>query len=307
MYDSIVILGPTATGKTKISIQLAKHLNTEIINADSMYIYKEFNIGSAKPNQDEMCGINHYLIDFVNPTETFNVSDYRGLAKKIIEEFRLKNKTPIIVGGTGFYIDSLISNYSYGESEKDLELRNNLENEYNNLGPEYLHNKLSLIDKESANRIHMNDKARVIRALELALSGNKKSEIVNNEKPILNNPLLIGLNFPRDILYERINNRVDLMLESGLLEEVRGLIDKGYTPTNNQCMKGIGYKELFDYYNGDISLEDAIEKIKQHTRNYAKRQITWFKRNLNIIWLNPLEDKNLTQKIINLFNKKEND
>lgn len=304
MYDSIIILGATATGKTGLSIKLAQKLNTEIINADSMYIYDKLNIGTAKPTETEMNHIKHHLIGFVDPQNAFNVSMYRIEAEKIINAFKSENKLPIIVGGTGFYIDSLIKNYSYGETIKNEEIRDSLENDYREHGLDYLYNKLSQVDPESASKIHKNDKTRVIRALEIYYSsGQRKSEIINLNEPILKNPLIIGLNIPRETLYERINKRVDLMLSEGLINEVLTLYNSGLTPENSQSMKGIGYKEIIDYLRGNISFEEAIEKVKQHTRNYAKRQITWFKRNDNIIWFNPLEEENLEDKIIKLYNE----
>lgn len=303
MYDAIIILGPTATGKTSLAISIAKTLNTEIINADSMYIYDKLNIGTAKPSKEELASVKHHLIGFVDPKETFNVSEYRDNALPIINEFKVKNYIPVIVGGTGFYIDSLINNYSYGEFS-DNKIRENLQNDLDKYGIEYLYNKLKDLDPETYQKLHINDKYRIIRALEICLStGKKKSEIVNFTEPILKNPLLIGLNIPREILYNRINQRVDLMVKQGLINEVRELFDSGLNTLNSQSMKGIGYKEIIEYFNGIHSLELAIEKIKQHTRNYAKRQITWFKRNKNIIWFNPLEDNNLIEKIIKIYKK----
>jgi tRNA dimethylallyltransferase len=306
MYDSIIVLGPTASGKTTLSIELAKLLNAEIVNADSMYIYKDLNIGTAKPTNEEMNGIKHHLISFVNPEDSMNVSIYRENAEQIINDLHNKNILPIIVGGTGFYIDSLITTNSYGETEKNELLRKDLEDEFDKVGGFELHKKLESLDKESADKIHYNDKFRLIRSLEMALTGTIKSQIINFEKPILENPLIFGLNIPRDILYSRINSRVDSMIENGLVDEVKNLINLGLNPISHQCMKGIGYKEIYSYLNNEISLDESIEKIKQHTRNYAKRQITWFKRNKNIIWLDGLLDKNiLIDKILNQFNNTE--
>lgn len=305
MYDSIIIVGATATGKTKISIELAKKLNTEIINADSMYIYKDLNIGTAKPSLDEMQGVKHHLIDFVDSNLDYNVVNFRDDASKIIDNFKSKDLLPIIVGGTGFYINSLITNYSYGNDTHDENLRKSLLDDVNNFGKECLYNKLLEIDPDSAKSLHVNDTSRIIRAIEImTLTGKSKNDMDNLEKPILKNPLMIGLNMPRDMLYEKINRRVDIMIESGLIDEVRSLYDKGLTPENSQSMKGIGYKEIVDYLRGNCTLEIAIEKIKQHTRNYAKRQITWFKRYDNIVWFDSLNDRNIVPKIISLYNKK---
>lgn len=302
-YDSIIILGSTATGKTGLSIDLAKALNSEIINADSMYIYKDLNIGTAKPTDDEMAGVKHHLISFIEPTSTFNVSEYRDYVIKIINDMKSRNLIPIIVGGTGFYIDSLIKNYSYGGVEKNLALRKSLQDELEKFGKEYIYNKLKALDINAYNRLHINDTKRVIRAIEIAtLSANKN--IDNLEEPVLKKPLLIGLNMPREILYDRINKRVDIMINNGLIDEIKALCSRGLNPIDHQSMKGIGYKELYDYLNGNSTLDDAIELIKQHTRNYAKRQVTWFKRNENINWFNILEDKDIVPKIIDMLNKK---
>lgn len=304
MYDSIIILGATATGKTDFAIKLAKKLDAEIINADSMYIYKEFNIGTAKPTVKEMKNINHHLIDFLSPLESFSVSTYRELASIEIEKLRTRNVLPIVVGGTGFYIDSLIKTYSYGNSDRDEKLRAELENELKSKGEIYLHDKLSKLDFESAQRIHPNDTKRVIRAIEICLNSKvKKSDIANLSDAVLKKPLIIGLTMPRDILYERINNRVDVMISNGLLDEVKSLKDKGYNVSNCNAMKGIGYKELLDYLDEKCSLNESIEKIKQHSRNYAKRQITWFKRNEDIIWLDS-RDKNSIDIVLDKFKNK---
>lgn len=302
MYDSIIILGATATGKTDIAIELAQKLNTEIINADSMYIYKDLTIGTAKPTLDEMRGIKHHLVDFVDPDKDYNVSNYRNDAQKVVKDFQNKGLIPIIVGGTGFYINSLINNFSYGENTHSDELRTELTNKLNCYGKEYLYDYLTQIDPTTAKTLHINDTSRIIRAIEIKLlSGKSKSEIVNDFPKILSNPLIVGLYQPREILYDKINRRVDIMIDNGLINEVTKLINIGLTPQNSQSLRGIGYKEIFDYIIGEISLEEAIEKIKQHTRNYAKRQITWFKRYNNIHWFDSSTEKNIPDKILNLF------
>lgn len=302
MYDSIIVLGATATGKTEFSIELAKRLNAEIINADSMYIYKYFNIGTAKPTQEEMNGIKHYLIDYIYPKNDYSVSQYRQDAKKIIEDLKLKNILPIIVGGTGFYIDSLIKDFSYGNSQRDDKLRKELEDELSNFGVDFLYKKLKKLDPLSASKIHPNDTKRVIRAIEICLASHtKKSKSKNTADIILTNPLIIGLTLPRDFLYEKINKRVDIMIKNGLIEEVKKLRDRGFYTNNCNAMKGIGYKELLDYFDGKMTIEESIELIKQHSRNYAKRQITWFKRNENIIWIDPRE-KDCISNVLTIFN-----
>lgn len=288
MFDSIIILGPTASGKTSVSIKLAKLLNTEIINADSMQIYKELNIGTAKPNLAEQENIKHHLLDFVDPKESFSVEQYKNLAMPIIKDLINNKKVPIIVGGTGFYIESLINNYTYGKSVKDESIRQ----KYNDLaktnGNEYVYNILKQIDPVSAEKIHYNDLKRTIRAIEIyETTGIKKSEIDNNSTNMQSelNPLIIALNWNREELYSRINKRVEIMLQNGLINEVKHLLNLGIT-LNNQCMQGIGYKEIVSYLNGEMSLSDATELIKQSTRRYAKRQITWFKRIANTVWFN---------------------
>lgn len=289
-YDSLIILGPTASGKTNISIELAHKLGSQIINADSMYIYKHFDIGTAKPTKQEMKNIKHHLIDFVDPKVYYSVANFREDAKKVLDDLKSKNVFPIVVGGTGFYIDSLINNYSYG-GDQDLKLRQELEQELSLKGKDYLFERLEKLDPITSKKLHPNDTKRVLRAIEICLTTkSRKSDIQNDNDIILKNPLIIGLDIPREQLYDRINLRVDNMLNNGLLEEVKSLIDLGYTPDNSNAMKGIGYKELFSYLNGEMTFDEAVLKIKQHTRNYAKRQITWFKRNQNIIWLNPLSD-----------------
>lgn len=301
MYDSIIILGATASGKTAVSIELAKRLGAEIVNADSMYIYRDFDIGTAKPSTMEMGGIKHHLISFVDPLSDFSVADYRQNAKNAIEDILNKNIVPIIVGGTGFYIDSLINTFSYG-GDKDSKLRAELESELESCGKDYLYSRLCKLDSETAKKLHPNDVKRIIRAIEICLtSKTKKSEIENNCDAILKNPLIVGLNVDRDALYSRINLRVDKMIEAGLIDEVKALVAKGYTPDNCNAMKGIGYKEIYSYLIGETPLEFAIEKVKQHTRNYAKRQITWFKRNDKIIWMTPSCD--FVDKILKLFER----
>ena len=305
-YDSIIILGPTAVGKTALSIALAKKLNTEIVNADSMYIYRDLNIGTAKPDAFEMDNVIHYLIDFVEPDQAYNVSQYRSDASSVIKSISDRGLIPIIVGGTGLYIDSLINNYSYGETIKNDSIRNELEVLLEQFGKEYLYDELKKIDPVAASKLHPNDTKRVIRALEIfRSSGNLKSNIQNTSEPILKTPLIIGLNCDRDYLYKRIDSRVDIMVKSGLIDEVKYLYyEKKLNPETHQAMKGIGYKELISYFRGEISLDEAIDKIKQHSRNYAKRQITWFKRNTKIHWFDPMKDTDILNKILELYNKK---
>lgn len=290
MFNSVIILGPTASGKTDISIALAKHLNSEVVNADCMQIYKELNIGTAKATIEEQDGIKHHLLDFVDPTKEFSVSEYKSLAMPIITNLINAGKIPVIVGGTGFYVQSLLTSFDYGNSFKSEELRAELNDFAKENGNEALHNMLKNIDEESANKIHPNDVKRVIRAIEIyKLSGTKKSQINNTMQTDMQNvlkPLIIVLNRNRDELYKRINLRVDLMVENGLVDEVKTIVEKHNLTIKNQCMQGIGYKEILEFLNNKISLDEAIEKIKISTRHYAKRQLTWFRNQVEALWIN---------------------
>ena len=290
MYNSIIILGPTASGKTDISINLAKQLNSEIINADCMQIYKELDIGTAKASIEEQDGIKHHLLDFVEPTKEFSVSEYRDLALPIIENLIKENKVPIIVGGTGFYVQSLLLDNNYGNSYKSEELRLQLKNLASEKGNIEVYNILKDIDPESAKTIHPNDLKRVIRAIEIfKLSGHKKSELKRTMQTNMQNsikPLIIVLNRNRDELYNRINLRVDLMIKAGLVDEVKNLVSKYNLTIDNQCMQGIGYKEILDYINNIVDIDTAIENIKINTRHYAKRQLTWFRNQVDALWIN---------------------
>ena len=268
----IIISGPTAVGKTALSIELAKKFNGEIVNADSIQIYKGLNIGSAKITEEEKEGIKHHLLDFLSPFDIFSTGDYVKEAKKIISDIILRNKTPIIVGGTGMYISSLLFDIG-ANCGKDEEYREELELfiKENSLDDLYL--KLKEIDPESAEKIHPHQKDRIIRALEIFnLTGHKKSEQKNSQTSNYDY-LLFGLYDDREIVYSRINNRVDKMIDMGLLEEVQSLINKGVT-LENQCAQAIGYKEPYEYLTGAVCKQEFIEKLKQNTRNYAKRQIT---------------------------------
>lgn len=307
MFNCVMILGPTASGKTEVSIKLAKKLNTEIVNADCLQIYKHLNIGTAKATLEEQDGIKHHLLDFVEPTSEFSVSEYKSLAMPIITNLINNNKIPIIVGGTGFYAQSLITNLEYGNSFKDENLRKELNNLATEKGNLFVYEMLKNIDEESAKKIHPNDVKRVIRAIEIfKLSGVKKSQLNNTMQTNTQNPLkplIIVINRNRDELYNRINLRVDLMIKNGLIDEVKNLQTTYNLTINNQSMQGIGYKEILEYLNNKLSLEEAIDKIKTSTRHYAKRQITWFKNQVDGIWFN-LSDINVDEvvnKIISLL------
>ena len=282
-----IITGPTGIGKSKLSLEIAKSLNGEIISSDSMQIYKYMDIGTAKISSDEMNNIPHYLIDLLYPDEDFTVSDFKIKAKKIVTEINNAQKLPIVVGGTGLYINSLVYNLDFTQVVFDEEIRSKYEDIAKNNGLDYLHDILKKLDPKSSERISINDKKRVIRALEIyEITGKTMSEYNKNfrEKNKEYNLIMICLNMDRKKLYERINNRVDLMIEEGLLEEVKSILKMGYSP-DLVALQGIGYKEIIMYLEGTLTLEESIELIKQKSRNYAKRQLTWFRRDDRFKWI----------------------
>ena len=307
--DILVLGGPTAVGKTDLSIKLAKELNGEIISADSMQIYKYMDIGSAKVTTNEMQGIKHYLIDEVNPDFSFSVSEFQKRANNYIDEIVKNNKIPLVTGGTGLYLNSLIYNMDFAKSDADNKLRESLRLELEEKGIDYMHNKLKELDEEAANRIHKNNTKRVIRALEVCLSGKKMSDFSNDLK--LNEkyePIIIVLNRDRSHLYKRIDMRVDLMIKEGLEDEVKKLISMGYTK-DLISMQGIGYKEIIKYLDGEYSYDEAIEIIKRDSRRYAKRQLTWFRRYKDAMWFDLDEykdEKILLNDVITYIEKKVN-
>lgn len=286
--DLLIFMGPTAIGKTGLSINLAKKLNGEIISSDSMQIYKHMNIGTAKITKKEMDNIPHYLIDIINPDEEYTVSNYQEDATKYITDINQRNKLPIVVGGTGLYINSLVYKLNFARIPPNEELRNKYESlaeEYGNL---YIHNKLTKIDRISSSKININDRKRVIRALEIYdITGKTMSEYNQNfrQENDKYNLVMICLNMDRESLYERINKRVDIMIEEGLIDEVKKILKLGYSK-DSVALQGIGYKEIISFLDGNINLDSAIEKIKQGSRNYAKRQVTWFRRDKRIKWIN---------------------
>ncbi|MCQ4921720.1 tRNA (adenosine(37)-N6)-dimethylallyltransferase MiaA [Tissierella carlieri] len=298
-----ILIGPTAIGKTALSIELAKKMNGEIISADSMQIYKYMDIGSAKITKEEMDDIPHHLIDIVLPNEDFTVANFKDSAIKLIRDINSKNKIPIVAGGTGLYINSLVYNLNFTQVAPNDEIRNKLESLGDKYGNEYLHQELQRIDVKSAEKISVNDRKRIIRAIEIfEMTGKPMSEYNENfRRPVEDyNLVMIGLNMDRKELYNRINLRVDIMIEEGLMEEVKKLLSMGYSK-ELVSMQGIGYKEIIMYLEGSISLDKSIEMIKQGTRNYAKRQLTWFRRDNRIKWVNVDEFfslDNLTQYII---------
>ena len=295
----IVIGGPTASGKTRLGIDLAKKINGEIVSCDSMQIYKDMTIGTAKPTIEERKEAKHYLIDFVLPNQRYSVAEYKKDAENVIQKIINNGKKPIIVGGTGLYLNSLIYGIEYPEIETDLKYRENLENRARQEGLEKLYNEAKIIDSEAVEKISPNDKKRILRILEIYHStGKTKTELEKNSRkngPKYDYKIFI-LNMDRDKLYDRINKRVDLMINNGLIEEVKRLL-KNYKefPT---AMQGLGYKEVVEYLNNKITKEEMINKIKQESRRYAKRQITWFKTYSKAVWLDA-ENKNNAEVIIN--------
>lgn len=283
----LILTGPTAAGKTDLSLGLAKALNGEIISADSMQVYRHMDIGTAKIKKEQMQGIPHYLIDELEPWEEFNVAIFQARCKKYIEEIHAKGKLPILAGGTGFYIQSVLYDVDFEETEADEAYRRKLMAFAKEQGNEKLHELLARIDKESAEAIHPNNVKRVIRALEYYKQTGKKISEHNEEqqkKTAEYDFRYYVLSLPREILYERINQRVDLMREEGLVEEVKKLLAMGCTK-EMVSMQGLGYKEIVTALEGEDTLEAAFEKIKQETRHFAKRQFTWFKRERDVTWI----------------------
>lgn len=277
MNKVIAIVGPTASGKTKMAIEMGQKLDTEIISADSRLVYKGFDIGTAKPTKEEQLLVKHHMIDVVEPEYDFSVADFADGASKVISELHAKNKVPIVVGGTGLYFRILLENYDMPRVEANPQLRAELEN----LSNEELFEKLSNIDKISAEKIHQNNRVRVIRALEVSLTTGKPFSSI---KGVKENKYDVEWVFPeiesREILYNRINIRVDMMIKDGLVDETKNLLLKHGRIKN--LVNTIGYQEIIQYLDGNISIENAIEQIKQNTRRYAKRQLTWFRRNPNL-------------------------
>jgi tRNA dimethylallyltransferase len=306
MKDLFILAGPTAVGKTEISIKLAGRLNGEIISADSMQIYKCMDVGSAKISKEEMGGVPHHLVDIIEPSVDFSVAEFKGRAETCIDEISSKNKLPMLVGGTGFYINSLIYNYSFADTNKDEEYREYLTNLADVEGKEYVHNLLKDIDEKSYIKLYPNDLKRVIRALEVYKVSGKPMSEYSREQDTLDIPYHVHyfvLNMDRQKLYSRINLRVDIMIKNNLIEEVMKLKKMGYN-SDMQSMKGIGYKEVLYYLNNEIELTDAIEMIKKGSRNYAKRQLTWFRKDPRVNWVNKDDfksDDEIVEYIVNQF------
>lgn len=281
----LAVVGPTASGKTALAVELAKRLGGEIVSADSMQIYKGMDIASAKPTEAEKQGIPHHMMDFLPPETPYSVAEYVKAARACILEIYKRQKLPILVGGTGLYIDSLLTGTQFIETETDFDLRARLETEFDALGGEKMLEKLAAFDRDTAARLHPNNRKRIIRAFEVyTLTGKTMTEALaaSREKPSPFTPCYIGIAYEnREILYDRINRRVDIMLENGLLAEARAF----FQGTPDTAAQAIGYKELKPYLDGVFSLDEAVENLKRATRNYAKRQITWFKRNPQIHWI----------------------
>lgn len=291
MKKIIIVVGPTGVGKTSLSIELAKKLNTEIISGDSMQVYKEMTIGTAKVTAEEAQGIYHYLVDTFSYKDEYNVKIFQKLGREAIEQISAKNHIPIICGGTGLYIKSLYYDYEFKEEEIDEDYLSFLKSR----SSDELYGLLKIIDPQATQTIHHNNRKRVERALMRAHLGNKKSEVEGQQKhePIYD-AYVIGLTANRDLVYERINQRVDIMIENGLEEEIKSLIQEG-NEWELQSMQGIGYKEWKDYFQGNSSREEVIEKIKKNSRNFAKRQYTWFNNQMKVHWY-PIDEEHWKEK-----------
>lgn len=296
----VVIIGPTAVGKTKLSIDIAHRLNGEIISGDSMQIYKGMDIGTAKITKEEMEGIPHHLIDIKKPDDVYSVAEFQETARLLINEITDKNKMPMIVGGTGLYIQSVLYDYQFTESPSDPEFRKKLELELSEKGEQAIHQLLAQVDPESAEKIHPNNTRRVIRALEIfhCTKISMHEHLKQQENKLLYDVALIGLTMDRDLLYQRINDRVDIMVENGLINEVKGLYNQGLGDT--QSIKAIGYKEIYDYFDGKVSYNEALNQLKQNSRRYAKRQLTWFRNKMDVKWFDmtpPIKNEQMVDEI----------
>lgn len=297
----IAVVGPTAGGKTALAIELAKQFNGEVISCDSMQVYRDMNIGTAKPSKEEMDGIKHHMLDFADPKEVYTCADYVRDARTVIDKIVSNGKLPIVCGGTGLYLESLLRGGSFEETEVDTEYRNELERLADEKGNEYIHSMLNEVDPESAANTHFNNRKRVIRALEIyKCCGVPKSELDRRSqlKESDYDALTIGLRFTdRSVLYERINQRVDVMIDSGLLQETEDLMKAGVFESNGTAKQAIGYKELLGYLRGEMTFEYAVDRLKTATRRYAKRQMTWFSAHGNVNWID-IEEYNFK----NIFN-----
>jgi tRNA dimethylallyltransferase len=293
----VVLIGPTAVGKTAASIHLAKKFNGEIISGDSMQIYKTMDIGTAKISEEEMQGVPHHLIDIREPDESFSAAEFQELVRGKISEIHSRGKLPMIVGGTGLYIQSVIYDYQFTEAPGDEEYRRQLEKEAEVRGNEEIHRRLEQVDPKAAVNIHPNNIRRVIRALEIHhCTGKTMSEFQQNQNSeLVYDVALIGLTMDRDLLYSRIDKRVDLMMKQGLLDEVKSLYQEGLKDV--QSIQAIGYKEIYEYLDGKVTMEDAVENLKQNSRRYAKRQLTWFRNKMDVEWFDMTNTRENNKKI----------
>lgn len=302
----IAVVGPTASGKTALSIEIAKHFSGQVVSADSMQIYEKMNIATAKPTDDEMQGIPHHLIGFQPIDKKFSVAEYVTLARECIEEIYNDCDLPVIAGGTGLYIDSLLQNIQFSKEDDSSTIRDELTALFDEKGAEYMLGWLNEIDPETAQRLHLNDKSRIIRAIEIyKVTGKTMTEqkIISREKESPFEVLYIGINYrDRNVLYDRINRRVDIMVENGLLEEAKDFYN---IPADKTACQAIGYKELAPYFSGEKSLEECLESLKVETRHYAKRQLTWFRKNENINWIYPDDydnEEDMYKSVYNMIN-----
>lgn len=294
----IAVVGPTASGKTSAAINIANEFDGEIVCCDSMQVYKEMRIGTASATDEELDQAKHHMLSYVDPLTDYNAALYQKDARNVIEDIYGRGKVPVICGGTGLYAKSIIYNMDFSTAINDEEYRTKLQNIYEEKGVDFLFNMLLEVDKESARNIHKNNVKRVIRALEIHhVSGVPKSDQKQDEKEYYDKTCIIGLSHDRQKLYDRINMRVDIMVGEGLEEEARNLYERGCTPENN-CMQAIGYKEYFQYFNGIITLDECIDKIKQASRKYAKRQMTWFNK-MDVEWFQ--FEEVILQKYTNIY------
>lgn len=302
----LVILGPTATGKTDVAIEVALLTGGEVVSADSMLVYKYMDIGTAKPTPEECKGVVHHLIDIVRPDEEFSVAHYQERAKSAIKGIYSRGKLPILAGGTGLYIQSVVDGYQFGEVRINYGFREELKQYAGRYGNAALHKRLQIVDPETAARLHPNDRKRIIRALEVYKETGRTMSSLNAEqqrKPVYD-AYLFGLYMPREELYERVNKRVDKMLEEGLVEEVKNLQNAGYD-AGLVSMQGLGYKEIIAYLKGKIDLEEAVYLIKRNTRRFAKRQLTWFRRDSRIKWINVKDYGDFREIALEIINQAE--
>lgn len=303
----ICVVGPTASGKTGLGIKLAKQLDGEVISADSMQIYCDMHIASAAPDSSETDGVPHHLVEFLPYGSTFTVADYVKAAREKINQIASRGKMPIIVGGTGLYINSIVNNVEFIESETDLELRQCITEEFDRVGGKAMLSRLYEIDSDTAEKLHENDKRRIIRAFEIYESTGKTKSFndgmsIKNESPY--KTCMIGITYrDRQLLYNRINTRVDIMLQNGLLQEAKTAFEN---KLGGGAIQAIGHKEFFDYFNGHISIDEAIENLKQSTRRYAKRQLTWFNKDARINWIYKDECDNADIEAVKIAEREEN-